>query len=91
MTLFTSSCCFILHFARDIQKLLKHVFPGRWIYRRSPIELPARSPDLTPLDYFLCGYLKTKLSKTKPDNLQDLNNRIAEKDVDIDIMNPVFI
>lgn len=32
---------------------LDKTFPNRWIERRGPIEWPTRSPDLTPLDYFL--------------------------------------
>ena len=31
------------------------------ISRRTPIPWPARSPDLTPLDFVLCGYLKDRV------------------------------
>jgi hypothetical protein len=43
---------------------------ARWIVRRGSIELPARSPNLSPLDFFLWGHLKNKIYKEKPQNLQ---------------------
>ncbi len=36
-----------------------------------------RSPDLTPLDFYLWGYLKKKVFQTHPANLQDLRNWIV--------------
>lgn len=41
------------HFAQIVRTYLNEVFPNRWIGRRGPIEWPARSPDLTPLDFFM--------------------------------------
>lgn len=41
------------HYGRDVRAYLDAVFIDQWIGRRGPIEWPARSPDLTPLDYFL--------------------------------------
>jgi len=40
-------------------------YPERWIGRRGAIKWPPRSPDLTPLDYFMWGYLKERVYKTK--------------------------
>ncbi len=45
-------------YKRSVRDYLDEVFPHRWIGRRGKIEWPARSPDLTPLDYFFWGYLK---------------------------------
>jgi hypothetical protein len=39
----------------------------------------ARSPDLTPMDYFLWGYPKSKVYDTKPENLEDLRQRIVNE------------
>lgn len=64
------------HFARPVRNFLDQHFPGRWIGRRGPIEWPPRSPDLTPLDFFLWGYLKSKVYVEKLLNLEDLKNRI---------------
>lgn len=67
------------HFARQVREYLNTVFPGQWIGRRGPIEWPARSPDLTPLDFFLWGYLKSKVYKEKPQNLEDLKFKIRNE------------
>lgn len=55
---------------------MNEVFFERWIGRRGTIEWPARSPDITPLDYFLWGHLKNVVYKTKPHDLEDLKQRI---------------
>lgn len=65
------------HFLRAVRDFLNTVFPNRWIGRRGAIEWPPRSPDLTPLDYFLWGYLKSKVYINRPNNLQDLKDRIT--------------
>lgn len=67
------------HFARDVRQFLDTVFPERWIGRRGPIEWPPRSPDLTPLDFFLWGYVKSKVYLHKPANTEELKNRIREE------------
>ena len=41
------------HFAVDVRHFLDKTFPGRWIGRGGPIRWAPRSPDLTPLDFFL--------------------------------------
>ena len=47
------------------------------------VEWPARSPDLTPLDFFLWGVLKNQVFSDKPKTLNDLkeNNINALKDI----------
>lgn len=67
------------HFGRNVRNYLNTIFANRWIGRRGTIEWPPRSPDLTPLDYFLWGYLKSKVYTTKPQNLDDLSHRILEE------------
>lgn len=48
--------------------------------RNGNIRWPPRSPDLTPLvDYFLWGTLKDKVYKNKPQDVDDLRNRIREE------------
>lgn len=64
------------HFARPVRDFLNRCFPRRWIGRRGTIEWPPRSPDLTPLDFFLWGYLKSKVYIDRPQNLEDLKHRI---------------
>ena len=53
------------HFANVIRDKLNTELPVRWIGRRGSVEWPARSPDLTPLDFFFWGYLKNKVYATK--------------------------
>lgn len=58
---------------------LNNVFANRWIGLRSPIrEWPPRSPDLTPLDYFLWGCIKEKVYATQPTTIADMQERIRE-------------
>ncbi|GFX03784.1 transposase [Trichonephila clavipes] len=47
------------HTARATIDLLKNTFGGRLISRFGPVNWPPRSCDLTPLDYFLWGYVKS--------------------------------
>ncbi|KAJ8962876.1 hypothetical protein NQ318_001284 [Aromia moschata] len=46
------------HFARQVRDFLNVEHPNRWIGRNGPIHWPARSPDLTPCDFYLWGYMK---------------------------------
>jgi len=57
---------------------LDATFPNRWIGRNGPTPWPPRSPDITSLDYFLCGYVKDKVfSKPVPD-ITNLKARITD-------------
>lgn len=67
------------HFALRVRRVLDENFPHRWIGRRGTIEWPPRSPDLTPLDYFLWGYLKERVYKIRPVNIEDLKQRITNE------------
>lgn len=67
------------HWSRLVRDYLDLVFPNRWIGRNGPWLWPPRSPDLTPLDFFLWGFLKDKVFRTGfPANLQEMSNRIEE-------------
>lgn len=52
-------------------------FLGRWIGRR-PSKWPTRSSELIPLDFFICGNIKSKLFATQPQLISDLIKRIIE-------------
>jgi hypothetical protein len=68
------------HFHREIHKVLNHVPPQRWIGRHGPNEnplpwWPPSSPDLTPCDFFLWGYVEdTVYVPPLLRNLQELQN-----------------
>jgi hypothetical protein len=44
------------HFTRPVGGWLNRNYPGRWIGRGGPVTWPARSPDFTPLDFFMGLY-----------------------------------
>ncbi len=58
---------------------LNQVFPDRWIGRRGPLEWAARSPDLTPCDFFHWGFLKSKVYSTRPQNLEELEQKLEQR------------
>lgn len=66
------------HFALIVREWLDRHFPGRWLGRRGPHEWPARSPDLTPCDFFLWGWAKEEVYRTKPRTLDELEDRIRQ-------------
>jgi len=53
------------------------VYGGEWFGTYGVIEWPARSPDITPLEFFLWGHLKTIVYANPPVNLADLKNKIV--------------
>ncbi len=58
-------------------ELLRQIFGHRIISRNSEISWPSRSPDLTPPDYFLWGYLKERVYINKPHTIQQLKDNIC--------------
>lgn len=66
------------HWGLNVREFLNNNFPQRWIGRDGPIHWPARSPDLTPLDYFLWGYVKSLIYKDRPDSTDNLKQRIID-------------
>ncbi|GFU01537.1 transposable element Tc3 transposase [Trichonephila clavipes] len=54
------------HTARATIDLMKDMFGVRLISRFGPVNWPPRSCDLTPLDYFLWGYVKSLVYADKP-------------------------
>ncbi|GFU62736.1 transposase [Trichonephila clavipes] len=57
--------------------LLKDTFGDRLISRFEPVNWPPRSCDLTPLDYFLWGYVKSLVYADKPQTLDHLEDNIS--------------
>jgi hypothetical protein len=51
-------------------------FSGRWVRRHGSIPWPPRSLDITPLDFFLWGYVKDIAYKTPVTTLDELKLRI---------------
>ena len=61
------------HFSNIVRAFLNDTFPNRWIERGGPTNWPPRSPDLSPPDYFLWGYLKSKVYSTNFEMLKVLS------------------
>ncbi|GFV04564.1 RNase H domain-containing protein [Trichonephila clavipes] len=73
----------ICHTARATIDLLKDTFGDRLISRFGPVNWPTRSCDLTPLDYFLWGYVKSLVYADKPQTLDHLEDNIRRVIADI--------
>ncbi|GFU05874.1 transposable element Tc3 transposase [Trichonephila clavipes] len=69
--------------ARATIDLLKDTFGDRLISRFEPVNWPPRSCDLTPLDYFLWGYVKSLVYADKPQTLDHLEDNIRRVIADI--------
>lgn len=67
------------HSARLSMDSVRRLFPGRVISKHGDIEWPPRSPDLTACDYFLWGYLKSKVFVDKPRNIGELKMKIQQE------------
>jgi hypothetical protein len=51
---------------------------GRWIGRGGPIAWPPRSPESTPFDFLLWGYVRNIVYRVKTNDLQQLKACIRE-------------
>lgn len=65
------------HFSREVRAFLDTAYGTRWIGRGGPVAWPARSPDLTSLDFFLWGHLKSLVYETPVASRENLVARIV--------------
>lgn len=65
------------HTTNSVLDCLKKKFGERLISRRTDFVWPPRSPDLTPCDFFLWGYLKSKVYTTPVNDLLTLKQKIT--------------
>lgn len=81
------------HYALIVRDWLDKNFV-HWIGRRGTVEWAARSPDLTPMDYFFWGYVKHLVYSVRMNDLDHLRTRIRdacqEINGDSDLLNRVF-
>ncbi|GFV43725.1 putative LOC100569746 [Trichonephila clavipes] len=71
------------HTARATIDLLKDTLGDCLISRFGLVNWPLRSCDLTPLDYFLWGYVKSLVNADKPQTLDHLEDSIHRVIADI--------
>ncbi|GFT21471.1 uncharacterized protein TNCV_2307291 [Trichonephila clavipes] len=65
------------HFSGDVRIYLDVTFGQQWIGRDGPVRWPARSPDLSCLDFYFWGHMKSLVYDTPVDNAEELVARIA--------------
>lgn len=65
------------HTARATMALLREHFDEQLISRFGPVNWPPRSCDITPLDYFLWGYVKSRVYMNKPNTIEELEANIT--------------
>lgn len=69
------------HVANIVQNYLKSKFGDKFLDKK---RWPPRSPDLNPCDFFLWGYLKSKVYNPLPKNLDELKANIQREIKNID-------
>ena len=65
------------HSACIITNFLDEMVPGRWVCRFGAVKWPARSPDLTPLDFALWGYVRPLILARSPRTVEELKDAIV--------------
>lgn len=64
------------HCGRRVRAWLDMNFSNKYISRNGPINWPPRSPDLTPLDFYVWGRMKEVVYFSDVNSLDELNRRI---------------
>ena len=64
------------YYTRHVREFLNGSFPKRWLGRDGPVAWPPRSPDLTPMYYYLWGHMKIVVYETKVDSRAALRRRV---------------
>ncbi|GFW21747.1 uncharacterized protein TNCV_2529461 [Trichonephila clavipes] len=78
------------HFSADVRSALDTSYPRRWIRWGCPVNWPACSPDLSCLDFFLWGHMKSLVYTSPVDFNEALVARTAVVTGDIREMRVVF-
>ena len=71
------------HTARASMAVLRPLFPNHLISRFGDIAWPPRSPDLSTWDFFLWGYLKSRVYQDKHRTLNELKESIRQQIIQI--------
>jgi hypothetical protein len=67
------------HISRRSLAILRERFPGHVVSLHGDIGWPTRSPDLSPFDFFLWGYLKVQVYQHRPQTLEGLKEAITQE------------
>ncbi|GBM13137.1 hypothetical protein AVEN_83889-1 [Araneus ventricosus] len=66
------------HYDNIAREFLDKTLPQRWIGRGAVMAWPPRSPDITPLDFFLSGYVKQHVYRERISDINHLKQRITD-------------
>ena len=79
------------HFTWNVRQHLDTEYGARWIGRGGPVQWPPRSADLTPLDFYLWGRIKSLVYVNEATSVDDLKEKIELAFVtvksDIEVLN----
>lgn len=65
------------HNTREVRDFLSNVFGNNVISNSGSVPWPARSPDITPLDFYLWGFIKNEVYQfDPPENVNVLEERV---------------
>lgn len=64
------------HYAAEVRDYLNNKYGDRWIGRGGPIPWPARSCDLTVMDFYLWNEIKRRVYVEEAQSYDDLKNKI---------------
>ncbi|GBM22843.1 hypothetical protein AVEN_202122-1 [Araneus ventricosus] len=65
------------HWSLEMRKVLDEKFPRHWIGRAGPIPWPLKSPDITPMDFFLWRYIKNIVYQSPIGDTDELKSQIT--------------
>lgn len=73
------------HYGRQVRAWINENYPQRWIGRltqieagNGPVAWPPRSPDITPMDFYVWGHLKDIVYATTVETREELVERIEK-------------
>ncbi|GBN11466.1 hypothetical protein AVEN_275425-1 [Araneus ventricosus] len=66
------------HCGNIVREFLDTTFPQRWISRGAVMAWPPRSPDITPFDFYLWGYVKQHVYSERINDINHLKQRITD-------------
>ena len=66
------------HIGRNVRAWMQQNFEECEIGRYGSIHWPARSPDLTPMDFFVWGWVKDQVYRHRVNTLNELKTRITQ-------------
>ncbi|GBO08300.1 hypothetical protein AVEN_171614-1 [Araneus ventricosus] len=66
------------HYGNIVREFLDKTFPQRWIGSGAVMALPPLSPDITPLDFYVWGYVKQHVYSERINDINHFKQRITD-------------